>query len=212
MAERISRRTPSTAWRSRQAARPSVSDSAATATVSTSSGRSLEWHLRDRYTAWVNDREYVDCEILNASGTRHEPPSDSMLSCRREWDRTEFVRRIQEERPSVLDGSAVVLIVFGLACAPLIPSNPSLALVVVTFLVMAGLLLLAASARRAWVVRRARSRRRSGSAGSAGSGPSRSSGWRGWTSVASRRSCRGTRDSSWHSSTSMAETKPSSAR
>ena len=75
------------------------------------------------------------------------------LSCRREWDRTEFVRRIQEERPSVLDHSAFTLIVFGVGCTPLIPSNPSIAPVLASFLVMAGLLLLAASARRTWVVR-----------------------------------------------------------
>ena len=116
----------------------------------------LEWHLRDRYAAWVNEREYVDCEILDASAIRPEPPWDSTLSCRREWDRTEFVRRIQEKRPSVLDGLAFILLVFGLACTPPTPSAPSIARVLVPFLVMAGLLLLAASARRNWVVRHGR--------------------------------------------------------
>jgi hypothetical protein len=62
----------------------------------------VEWYLKDRYAAWVNAPECADCEVLDASGFRPEPPFDSTLSCRREWDRTEFVRRIREERPAGL--------------------------------------------------------------------------------------------------------------
>ena len=78
----------------------------------------LEWHLQDRCPARVDQSECVDCEILDASGTRPDPPSDSTLSCRREWDRTEFLARIPVEPSKFrIVGLVVCLLLFGLSAA-----------------------------------------------------------------------------------------------
>lgn len=47
--------------------------------------------IADRCPAWSEAPEAADREILDAAGTLPEPPSDSRLACRREWDRIEFV-------------------------------------------------------------------------------------------------------------------------
>jgi hypothetical protein len=47
--------------------------------------------LRERCPTWVETPDCPDRQILDASGTLPGPPSDSALSCRREWDRTEFL-------------------------------------------------------------------------------------------------------------------------
>jgi hypothetical protein len=46
----------------------------------------LEWH-----PTWVDAPEGPDRETPDAAGMHAEPPSDTALACRREWDRTEFL-------------------------------------------------------------------------------------------------------------------------
>jgi hypothetical protein len=114
----------------------------------------LEWYLRDRYATWVNAPECPDREVLDASGTRPEPPPDSALSCRREWDRTEFVVGHIHEQPFVLAGLAAALIGLGLVAMSGMSSYPVSALFAVIGLIAAGLVvLLSLAARRRWVVR-----------------------------------------------------------
>jgi hypothetical protein len=48
--------------------------------------------LRERFPGWADVAECPDRQVLHASAMLPRPPSDSTLSCRREWDRTEFTR------------------------------------------------------------------------------------------------------------------------
>jgi hypothetical protein len=110
----------------------------------------LESHLQDRYPAWINQPRPADCEFLDASGSRPEPPSDSTLSCRREWDRTEFLARIPVEPSGTRSVWLVVcLLLFGLS-ATLDEPGP-----LRTGLFGAGSLgmVLLSPLRRRWVVR-----------------------------------------------------------
>jgi hypothetical protein len=113
----------------------------------------LEWHLRDRYPAWVNAPEVPDREVLDASTSPTELPSDSTLSCRREWDRTEFVVGHVHEQPFVLAALASALIVLGLVAMSGTSSYPVSAFFAVIGLIAAGLVVLLSLAARRWVVR-----------------------------------------------------------
>jgi hypothetical protein len=113
----------------------------------------LEWHLQDRYPAWVDQPQCVDCEILDASGIRPDPPSDSTLSCRREWDRTEFVRPIRKGRLTIRRPWLYVLAFNGpLGVFLLLSASPAIS-AFLAGLVISGLVVLCATGRRCWVVR-----------------------------------------------------------
>jgi hypothetical protein len=103
--------------------------------------------------AWVDAPECPDREILDASGTRPEPPSDSALTCRREWDRTEFRRRYRLDRSAAVHSWSFALIFFALLCVTLATSTQTVTPLILTLLVATGLLLPLAEARRCWVVR-----------------------------------------------------------
>jgi hypothetical protein len=93
-----------------------------------------------------------DCEILDASGMRPEPPSDSALSCRREWDRTEFLLRIPAERsPSRHYSLVFACLWFGLLLAMM--ARPSVSIGVFVAALSAGIALTSALLRRRWVAR-----------------------------------------------------------
>ncbi len=111
----------------------------------------LECHLQDRYAARLDRTACADCEILDASGTRPDPPSDSTLSCRREWDRTEFVRPIRVERLPrawlyLLAFISPTIIILFLATLSTISAFLAMSAI-------AGLIGLWALGRRCWVVR-----------------------------------------------------------
>jgi hypothetical protein len=136
----------------------------------------VERHLREWYPAWADapdcrdgglldllmaaDQpapgqdapECPDREILNASGMWPDPPSDSTLSCRREWDRTEFVRWVPKWRTWILTTVASLWIFLGLVFTPLISSHPSFGYFLLC-LILADVFLFSAAARRHWVVR-----------------------------------------------------------
>ncbi len=50
----------------------------------------LEEQLREWYPTWMPGPPCADCEVLDASSTLPEPPSDSAIRCHRELDRAEF--------------------------------------------------------------------------------------------------------------------------
>jgi len=57
----------------------------------------IEQHLRELKPGWVNSAWSGDREVLERWHTLREPPSDSTIRCRREWDRTEFIRRFSTD-------------------------------------------------------------------------------------------------------------------
>ena len=80
----------------------------------------IEIQLREWDPAWVNVPCCADCEVMDASCTRPEAPSDSTIFCRREWDRTEFRKHLPANDwfailllvTLVMSGSAMVGIMF----------------------------------------------------------------------------------------------------
>jgi hypothetical protein len=112
-------------------------------------------NLLDWYPAWVKAPECPDCEVLDASGMRAEPPSDSTISCRREWDRTEFVLRNPADRFTVWRCRPMVWVLLLFAPLLLLPLASGARLLIGCLLLAGwlGVALQSVSLRRRWVVR-----------------------------------------------------------
>ena len=52
----------------------------------------IERRLQALNPGWINAPWCAGREVLDSSRTLREPPSDSRIVCRREWDHTEFIR------------------------------------------------------------------------------------------------------------------------
>jgi hypothetical protein len=119
----------------------------------------LERRLRDWLPAWADAADSPTCEILDASRTLPRPPSDSALSCRREWDRTEFFRCNPVELVDIQPYLVFSLIATALGVAILSSVFPAVGWpLVLSLAVSVGLLELIgwwawAAQRRRWVVR-----------------------------------------------------------
>jgi hypothetical protein len=160
--------------------------------------------------AWVDAPECPALEVLATAGTRAEPPSDSALNCRREWERTEFRRSYRVDRSTAVYSWSFALIFFALLCVTLATSTHAITPLILAVLATAGLLLPLAEARRCWVVRPGEITNSSGSGGSDGRGRRRSNGWIGSSYGKSPEKFPGNRPSSWRCWTWMTKTRCSS--
>jgi len=70
----------------------------------------IEQHLRELRPGWVSTVWSGDREVVERTHFLREPPSDSTIRCRREWDRTEFIRRISPDWTKLLGLLPMVLI------------------------------------------------------------------------------------------------------
>jgi hypothetical protein len=70
----------------------------------------IERRLRELNPAWVNAPWCDDPEVLDASGTLPEPPSDNQIVCRREWDHTVFSRCVHTHWSTMLPALAWAVI------------------------------------------------------------------------------------------------------
>ncbi len=71
----------------------------------------IEGRLRELNPDWVNASWCDDREVLDASRVLSQPPSDSKIFCRREWDHTEFTRRVSADWFTTLLAASVIGIV-----------------------------------------------------------------------------------------------------
>ncbi len=113
----------------------------------------LECQIQERLPAWTSAPECLDCEWLDDSGVLTDPPSDSTIACRREWDGAEFSRRPGRRRPAIGPYELILLVFLGVMVQPLFSTRPSLAAAGPTAAALAGIAVAANRARRVWIVR-----------------------------------------------------------
>ncbi|MHB1559142.1 MAG: hypothetical protein ACYC61_16945 [Isosphaeraceae bacterium] len=113
----------------------------------------LECQIQERLPAWISAPDCLDCEWLDDSGVLTDPPSDSTVSCRRDWDGAEFSRRLVRRRPAIGPYELILLVFLGVMVQPLFSTRPSLAAAGPTAAALAAIAVAASRARRVWIVR-----------------------------------------------------------
>lgn len=113
----------------------------------------LECQIQERLPAWTSAPECPDCEWLDESGVLSDPPSDSTIACRRDWDGAEFSRRLGRERPAVGLYEWILLGFISVVVQPLVSTRPSLTAAGLTALAIVVVIFITGRARRIWIFR-----------------------------------------------------------